>query len=233
MIDFHSHVLPGIDDGSRSVKESLELLAMEKAQGIAFVAATPHFYPEEQSVEEFLRARSDAARRLKEALPEDAPTILLGSEVLFYEGMARTEGLSRLCLERTRLLLLEMPWEPWSHRTLDAAIALPVLTGLTVVVAHVERYLPMQKRDVREKLLESSLLLQCNASFFIERKTSRQACRMLSEGRIRFIGSDCHRTDTRPPRLAQAFEVIAERNGPDAPKALWQQMADEIRRNEV
>ena len=72
MIDFHSHVLPGIDDGSRSVKESLELLAMEKAQGIAFVAATPHFYPEEQSVEDFLRARSDARGDKPAPRPEDA-----------------------------------------------------------------------------------------------------------------------------------------------------------------
>lgn len=233
MIDFHSHVLPGIDDGSRSVRESLELLAMEKAQGIRLVAATPHFYPEEQSLEQFLLSRDESARQLKETLSEDAPSILVGAEVLFYEGMAHTDGLSRLCLERTRLLLLEMPWERWSHRTLDAVISLPLLTGLTVVIAHAERYLPLQKRDVREKLLESSLLLQCNASFFIDRKTSRQACRMLAEGKIRFIGSDCHRVAARPPRLAEAFAVIAERNGPDAPKALWQQMAEEIRRNEV
>ena len=55
MIDFHSHILPGIDDGSKSTEESLEMLDMLRAQGVVTVAATPHFYARENTPEVFLQ----------------------------------------------------------------------------------------------------------------------------------------------------------------------------------
>lgn len=64
MIDFHSHILPGIDDGSASVEESLKLLEMLAEQGVKTVVATPHFYPDRTSVSDFLRRRDAAYQRL-------------------------------------------------------------------------------------------------------------------------------------------------------------------------
>ena len=64
MIDFHSHILPGMDDGSQTVEESLTLLEMLRAQGVDTVAATPHFYARENSPEVFLRRRREAWERL-------------------------------------------------------------------------------------------------------------------------------------------------------------------------
>ena len=58
--DFHSHILPGIDDGSQSVEESVELLQMEAAQGIRHVVATPHFYPQHDDLDRFLEKRDHA-----------------------------------------------------------------------------------------------------------------------------------------------------------------------------
>ena len=59
-IDFHSHILPGIDDGSRSVEESVELLDMMAADGVDIVCATPHFYMHEISIEKFIKRRNEA-----------------------------------------------------------------------------------------------------------------------------------------------------------------------------
>ena len=111
MIDFHSHILPGIDDGSQSVEMSLEMLGALKAQGAGVVCATSHFYATERSPERYLYRRQEAFEKLKPQLPEDAPEILLGAEVLYFPGISRMEALPSLCLEGTNLLLLEMPFE--------------------------------------------------------------------------------------------------------------------------
>ena len=68
MIDFHSHVLPGIDDGSDSVETSLRMLDMWRAQKIDCICATPHFYADEDDPESFLSRRSQAYSRLREAI---------------------------------------------------------------------------------------------------------------------------------------------------------------------
>ena len=66
MIDFHSHILPGIDDGSKSVEMSIKMLRREAQQGISRVVATPHFYPQTDNPERFLRRRAEAERILFE-----------------------------------------------------------------------------------------------------------------------------------------------------------------------
>ena len=67
-IDFHTHILPGIDDGSASVEESIELLKAEAAQGITKVVATPHFYANYDSPERFLERRAKAKVLLDEEI---------------------------------------------------------------------------------------------------------------------------------------------------------------------
>lgn len=81
MIDLHTHILPGMDDGSRDVLESLAMLEASAAQGVGLVAATPHFYAEENSPERFLSRRAEAAQRLRAALRPGLPEIRLGAEV--------------------------------------------------------------------------------------------------------------------------------------------------------
>lgn len=112
MIDFHSHILPGMDDGSQTVEESLTLLEMLRAQGVDTVAATPHFYARENSPEVFLRRRREAWERLNARLTPGGPQVLLGAEVRYYRGISRLEELHRLCLSGTHVLLLEMPFPP-------------------------------------------------------------------------------------------------------------------------
>ena len=68
VVDFHSHLLPLVDDGSKSIDESIALLRMEAEQGIRRVIATPHFYPQHDSPERFLKRREMAERELREAM---------------------------------------------------------------------------------------------------------------------------------------------------------------------
>lgn len=209
MIDIHSHVLPGIDDGSGSVEESVAMLRESARYGIRCVAATPHFYPAENSPEQFLERREAAADRLRAAWEPGLPELLLGAEVQFFEGISRAEEIDALALGG-RLLLLEMPFCPWTDRMISEAVLLREQRGLEVVLAHIEQYLRWQPRELWNELPGLRLLTQCNAGFFLDWRTRRRARRMLAEGKIHLVGSDAHNMTSRPPRLGKALASLGE-----------------------
>lgn len=210
MIDYHSHILPGMDDGSRSIAESLQMLEASALQGITHIAATSHFYPMENSPEEFLLRRERAALQLQEAWHPGLPQVLLGAEVYYFEGISRVEALKSLRIEGTPLLLLEMPFQPWTNRMVNEVIALNGLPDFTVLLAHIERYLWFQKREVWVELLEVGVLMQSNASFFLHWSTRHKAVHMLKSGQIHLLGSDCHNMESRAPCLGAALKIIGE-----------------------
>lgn len=216
MIDIHSHILPGIDDGSQSVEESHALLALLREQGVETVVATPHFYADRNDPENFLRRRKEALTQLDHGETE-MPRILLGAEVAYFDGMSHSAELLDLQLGTSGLLLVEMPFAAWTQRMIAEVCQLQLLTGLTPVLAHVERYrradrLPKFKRQ----LLEQGVLFQCNAEAFLSMRDRRWALSLLKKGDIHFLGSDAHNLTTRPPQLAQAAAVITQKLGADA-----------------
>ena len=215
MIDWHSHVLPQMDDGSKSIEETLELLKLYKEQGVSTVIATPHFYADDEPLERFLERRKESYERLCQALPTDAPDILLGAEVSYYSGISHLEGLERLCIEGTRLLLLEMPFEHWTEHTVREVRELAAQGSVTVILAHIERYMDMQNSDVFEALREYGVIMQVNSSFFARNSTKRKALKLLAKGGIQLLGSDTHNVELRPPTLDLAYNTIEKKFGKD------------------
>ena len=213
MIDWHSHILHGIDDGSKNSTESLELINMLSRQGIKTVVATPHFLANNDTVEEFIKKRDNAYNEIKENLPSQNMQILMGAEVKYYSGISKLEGLERLKIEQTDILLLEMPMCRWTEYTLRELEEISSSSGLTVVLAHIERYLGLQDMKTFERLLKSGILMQSNASFFIGILSRRKAISFLKKGIICFIGSDCHNKNERPPKMDVAFSVIERKLG--------------------
>lgn len=212
MLDFHTHILPGVDDGSRNVDESMQMLARMKEQGVSQVVATPHFYADDESVEAFLARRETAFQSLKDR-PEDSPEILLGAEVRYYEGISRMPDLKKLRVQNSRLLLLEMPFRPWSEYAVREVIDIACQGGITPVIAHVERYLFLQRKDVAARLLNNGVLFQVNSTFFTGWRLRRRAMNMLRQGQIHFVGSDCHNLYDRPPNISEAFSLVGRRFG--------------------
>lgn len=213
MIDFHSHILPGIDDGSRSVEESIALLTQMREQGITTVVATPHFYADEQSVEMFLQRRTAAYDRLSVEYTDALPQILLGAEVLYYNGISRLEGLEKLCIENTRVLLLELPFARWSSTVVHEVLEIANTMNIIVVLAHIERYERYQRSGVFDELYRNGIIMQVNASYFADRSTRRRALRQLRDGQIHLLGSDSHGIQNRPPRMNEAVEWIGKKYG--------------------
>ena len=212
MLDFHTHILPGVDDGSQSVDESLQMLERMQKQGIETVVATPHFYANDESVDDFLARRDAALGALRERSPS-GPDILLGAEVRYYEGISRMPDLKKLRIQNSRLLLIEMPFRPWTENAVREVIDIACQGRITPVIAHVERYLFLQKKGVATRLLESGVLFQANSSFLMGWRQRRRAMGMIQKGQIHFIGSDCHNLTDRPPNAAEAFSLIEKRLG--------------------
>ena len=223
MIDFHSHILPGIDDGSRDISMSLGMLEELSRQGVDIVCATSHFYVSQRTPEHYLERRQEAYDSLLPVLPNNAPRILLGAEVLYFPGISRMEALPDLCLEGTNLLLLEMPFSSWQEYWIREVCDLALCGEFTLLLAHIERYYFQQPRKVWDQLLGLDILMQSNADFFLSAdsrllpfRTGRRALNLLKEDRIHLLGTDAHNLTTRAPHLAEARDKILNQLGQNA-----------------
>ncbi len=215
MIDFHTHILPGVDDGSRSVEESLEMLRREAEQGVTHVVATPHFYANHNNPRAFLEARREAEEKLRQAIAGDAalPALSIGAEVHFFEGMSDADCLQDMAIGR--YLLVEMPQGGWTDRQLHELTGIYQKRGLVPVIAHLDRYLnPLQghQQIARLSRLPIPVLFQFNASFF-SGISGRQAVHLFARGVVHLLGSDCHDLRTRVPNMQKALAVVERRLG--------------------
>lgn len=216
IIDFHSHILPGIDDGSASVEESVAMLKMEAAQGISHVVATPHFYAQHDTVEHFLKRRKEAELRLREAMEkeEGMPALSIGAEVYYFRGISQSSVLQDLTIDQKKCTLIEMPYAVWSSVMYQELERIHVQQGLTPIVAHVDRYFKGLRTFGIPKQLDSlPVLVQANASFFCRPGFAGRALQMLDRGQIHLLGSDCHNTHNRAPNLGEAVGRIQNRFG--------------------
>lgn len=214
IIDFHTHILPEIDDGSQSVKESIQLVNRLAEQGVKTIVATPHFHTESDRLNLFIQKRNEAYKKLLSRLPQGSPKIVLGGEVEYYRDICYdTDDLNALSIEGTKLLLIEMPRCKWGENIIDELMDMASSEEVTVVLAHIERYISKQGKKQLKRLTDSGILMQANATFFTSVFTRRRALSMLKRGMIHIIGSDCHGISRRPPYIKKAYDIIEKKLG--------------------
>lgn len=216
IIDFHSHILPGIDDGSKNLEQSLEMMRRSARQGVDTMVATPHFYAHHDDPERFLKRRAEAERSLREAMAAESglPELAIGAEVYYFNGIADSDALLELTINKKRYILLEMPMSTWTDRMYRDIEGIWIKQGLMPVIAHLDRYItPFHAKEVLERLEDLPVLIQVNASFFIDGSTRRLALKMLKKEKIHLLGSDCHNLSDRAPNLGEAVEIITKKLG--------------------
>ncbi len=216
LTDFHSHLLPGIDDGSRDLSESLAMLALEAEQGVRRVVATPHFYPRQDYPDQFLHRRSRAEAWLRQELKDrpELPEVLVGAEVAFFRGMSESEYLPLLTIRDTPCILVELEPGPWPQEVFRELEAIWRRRELLPVIAHIDRYLPpLGARRLMHRLEELPVLIQANGSFFRGSRAGL-AMELLRRDQIHLLGSDCHNLTTRRPDLGPAAASIEKKLGP-------------------
>ena len=223
MIDFHTHILPGIDDGSRDIDMTEKMLRMEQTMGVSHIYATPHFYAHRRSIEFFLERREGALTRTRELIAANPglPQITAGAEVYYFSGIGRAKQLEDLCIEGTDILLLELPFAQWHSDIAKDISELMDRRGLRIILAHLERYEHFQKsRHVWDRLLGMPLTIQLNCEDIIDsgsifrRNPMHKTClELLSRHDNIIIGSDCHNLTDRKPNLADARGTLEKRYG--------------------
>ena len=216
IVDVHSHSRAGIEDGSRSVEESIAMLRMEAEQGISCVVATPHFYPRYETPEAFLQKRNRAEAALRSAVQKigGLPELRIGAEVYYFRGISESDILPQLTIRGGQCILIEMPPAPWPESVFQELEAIWHRRGITPVIAHIDRYIaPFHTHKLPQRLQQLPVLVQANASFFLEKRTRRMALNMLRKDQIQLLGSDCHNLTSRAPKLGAAVELIRQRLG--------------------
>ena len=216
IVDFHTHILPGIDDGSKNIQESIEMLESEAKQGIQRIVATPHFYANHDHPKQFLEKRYRAEKELYEAMQKhsDLPKVHVGAEVFYFRGISEFEELEAFKISGTRCIMIEMPMTTWSKKMYDELVAIKQKHDLTPIIAHVDRYMGVFKNhEIIDYLSELPVFVQVNTSFFTNRFTTGMAIRYLKNDQIHLLGSDCHNMANRPPNLEMVIQKIEKKLG--------------------
>ena len=190
VVDFHAHILPRCDHGCNSSAMSAEQLLLIGSLGTEAVVATPHFYPNEDSIQSFLEGRAGALAAMQQKLPlGEMPTVYPAAEVLVCAGLHKMKGIEKLAVSGTNVILLEMPLGRWSDTMMRAAIGVRDL-GLVPVLAHIDRY---DLEDVKA-LLDEGILAQVNAEAFGAFKNPKPYIDYIRSGKVVALGSDLHGT---------------------------------------
>lgn len=211
--DIHSHILPGIDDGAKDNKESIDMINEEIAQGCKGIIVTPHYYAK-TSISDFRDKRQEAFEKMcqsmdAQGLSKFIPNICLGAEVAYYSGMSTDKGLESLCMGHSEYMLLEMPFSKWSPRVLREVKELISTRNITPIIAHIERFLTFNDMATIDQLIDQEVVVQVNAGNFTHFGTRRTGMKLLTNGVMRAIGSDTHNTSSRKPNIGIALDKIA------------------------
>lgn len=219
MIDFHTHILPGMDDGSKDVDMTRAMLEVEATQGVTHVLATPHFYAHRSRIDRFLERRQESLSVTRELCKQDStlPKVIPGAEVYYFPGMGAAGHMKDLCVEGTDILLVEMPFDQWGDQEYRDISDLIHRQGLRVILAHIDRYFGLQRRkDAWVSIMNLPLIRQLNADSVLSRGSARRfALRFMKEHSRVILASDCHNMTSRAPNLQQARAYIEKKLGGD------------------
>jgi protein-tyrosine phosphatase len=209
LIDLHCHILPGVDDGSLDMTDSLGMGRQAAHDGIERVCATPHIRHDHDVRIEEVGGRVEALNdRLRaQGIPV---TVLQGGEVAetAVEDLGEEE-LGRVALGSGRWILLEPASGPLSD-TLLRRVAHLAERGHRTLIAHPERHLSADMHERIAGLIAAGALVQATADFFLRERTAAGMQVLAEAGLIHVLSSDAHSSHGgRPLHMSEAFERLA------------------------
>lgn len=216
MTDFHSHILPGIDDGAQNIRMSKEMLELEKKSGIKTVVATPHFYLQHQTLEDFLEKRTAAYDQMTPIAASMDISVVCGAEVYFTPSLIDID-LSKLCIGNTRYIMIELPYTKLSDSFIKSfhSFVGSISSEITPILAHAERYLNFTDENSIYEIMETDMLVQLNSrSFKLFSSGLKFMLELLRHNMAHLLGTDCHNTTSRPPNMEIAEKVIGKKISP-------------------
>lgn len=215
VLDVHSHIVPKVDDGSDSVRESIGILQLLQKQGVDKVVATPHFYADKYPIDQYLEMVSQQYVRLcQETQGMQLPETFLGFEVHYFKGISSFQKLESLCMQSSRFILVEFPYTKINRRMLDEVTDMAINRNLVPIIAHIDRYLKYNSLEELISIFDDGFFMgQLNADSFLQMMNKKKAFAFLESKCCQFIGSDVHNLTTRAPHIDKAMEYIEKKLG--------------------
>jgi len=223
--DIHCHILPGIDDGPKTLEETLRMLYIAYEEGIRVIVATPHYASDGQSDSQ---AKIQAMYNEINAEIEQAGleiSIILGNELLYCTGII--EALDRgdaLTIDGTRYILIEFHPDS-SYKEIWNGINQCIFGGYIPIVAHVERYQCLIKNPgLVGELIHLGAYIQMNVSS-IKGKISDSRMhfcnKILKKGWVHFLGTDAHGAYDRVPQVKSYLKALKKKLGEERIQQLF------------
>lgn len=234
MIDIHSHIIPGIDDGSKDMQMTIEMLRKAEGDGTKQIIATPHYLLEygeavitevKELVKEINLIINDEGLDLK---------VYSGQEVYYTEKIIQNYIDGKIgTLNDSKYMLIEFPMREFDDNIFNVIYELQV-RGITPIIAHPERYKPIIQKPLEiNQLINEGYLFQINVGS-LEGKfgnSVRKTAEILLKHRIyNFIGSDAHDTTNRTTGLSSTVDLI--RNYDEDIEKIFEDSSGKILNNE-
>ncbi len=215
LFDIHSHILPAVDDGAKTIEESISILSAMRRQGITDVVATPHFYPHSDNLEDYIKKTQSAFLELKNtAKNQDLPNIYLGCEILYYSGISKVSSLENFTINNSNYLLLELNPYLINKTLFNELLYLRDERGIIPIIAHVERYCKSRTyKYLLEFIKENNILTQINTTSFFAKRYNNVLEKLFLSDLVSFIATDSHSLEKRPPLMRHALEIISAKYG--------------------
>ena len=196
-------------DGTDNVKETVAMCKALKSQGVATVCATPHFYPWNDDVDEFLKRRAATLNTLR-ASGADID-IIPGAEVQIFRSLAEYR-VDRMCIGDSNVVMLEMPREKFGDWMISAIENTVYKYSLVPVIAHIERY-GYTKEILRKFASIPNVVFQITVGELKYKKSVKTLDMISSFGVPVILGSDAHNMKARPPQFNVITEKLNEKEG--------------------
>ena len=233
--DIHTHIIPGIDDGSTDIDETIAMLSIACEGGTRKITATPHMFLDLFANNDLVEVR-DRFNELKANLESHRDQFSFLKDIKVYLGAENyaspefMEALDQGCvltLNASHYLLIEFsPLLPFSQ--IQTVIQRVFLAGYTPIFAHPERCAAIQEEPVRmTEFWERGCVTQVNSDSLLRtpgsRKTAKCAEKLMREGLVDVIASDAHRPRWRPPNLGRIFRQLENRYAEEDLRAwMWE-----------
>lgn len=229
--DIHTHILPGVDDGAKTVAESLQLIQLAYQNGTRTIILTPHYRGKYKRDPAWLKEVFGLFRKLVAQHYPDM-NLYLGSEVYYEQetpdlleaGRAMTINDSQYCL---------LEFQPVTLRSqIMTGVSETLRYGFTPIIAHIERYDACRKdRSFVDELLDMGALIQINADSVMGKhglNVTHFCEKLLKEHKVHFIASDAHNADSRPPLLRECWWKVYKKYGFEYSSQLFYENAQAV-----
>lgn len=223
--DIHTHILYGVDHGAADLDMSIDMLKKEVEEGISTVILTPHYFPGTANKESLIQFYNELQQEIdKTKLPID---IYLGNELLYSTKALEDLIEGKVCtLCGTSYVLTEFHSGD-SYEYIRNGLNEIITAGYRPILAHVERYMALRKKEKVRELIHMGVLIQVNSNSYFKKDTKKYVLDLTRNDMVHFLASDCHNMTDRPPGTEKArcllkkeltedqYEILCKKNPED------------------